>query len=112
MQLPNEIWYIIWGYHRKNMRLLAAKKNEEITFKIKKMKGLFCDLKTIIPPQIYMGWYWSRGIWSRRGRRRHTRWLLTWENSLGILYLGWKSDEPNYMFLKVWSKYDASYIVK
>ena len=28
--MPNKIWHIIWRYHYKNMRLLAAKKKQNI----------------------------------------------------------------------------------
>ena len=28
--LPNEIWTIIWQYHYRNIRILAAKKKEEL----------------------------------------------------------------------------------
>ena len=35
MSLPNEIWTLIWKYHYKNVRILAAKKKKHINDMIK-----------------------------------------------------------------------------
>jgi len=39
--LPNEVWGIIWCYHYKNIRLLAAKKKKHITDMIKSFDQLY-----------------------------------------------------------------------